>query len=210
MKKLLMISILSIASTFTFAQSTKIGFKAGANFNHVSTNDSDLKEELHGRPSIHFGIVADFEMSKKLSFQPQVMFSGRGAKLDHSGHEDIYAFNSIEIPLNFVYKTKEAKGIFFGMGPSLGYNLNGKIKSGGHGHGGKGHDDHDSEDIAFGSATGEIRRIDLSVNALLGYQLSKKFFVSTNYNLGVSNWTNNSSSTWRNNIPAVSIGYFFK
>jgi hypothetical protein len=205
MKKLLMISILSVASTFAYAQSTKIGYKVGANLNHVSTNDSDLKEELHGRPSIHFGIVADFEMSKKLSFQPQLLFSGRGAKLDHSGHEDIYAFNSFEIPLNFVYKTNETKGLFFGMGPSLGYNLNGKIKSGGHGHG-----DHESEDIAFGSAIGEIRRVDLSVNALLGYQISKKLFVSTNYNLGVSNWTNNISSTWRNNIAAVSIGYFFK
>jgi hypothetical protein len=205
MKKLLIISLLTVASTFTYAQTSKIGFKAGLNLNHVSTNDDELNDELKARTSLNFGLIADFEMSKKLSFQPQILFSGRGAKIDHSDHEDIYVFNSLELPLNFVYKTNQAKGLFLGMGPNLGYNLNGKIKAGGHSD-----DGHDSESIEFGSNIGQIKRFDLSVNALVGYQVSKKFFVSTNYNLGLSNWSNNSSSTWRNNIAGLSIGYFLK
>jgi hypothetical protein len=201
MKKLLMISILSVASTFAYAQSTKIGFKAGANFNHISTNGIDLKEEPHGRPSIHFGIVADFEMSKKISFQPQLLFSGRGAKESHGDHSDAYVFNSIEAPLNFVYKSNNEKGLFFGAGPAIGYNINGKKE--GHDNGGHQHDD------LFEPGVNQYKRFDLGVNALLGYQVSKKLFVSTNYNLGLTDWRN-SNPSWRNNIAAVSIGYFFK
>ena len=142
MKKLLMISILSVASTFAYAQSTKIGLKTGLNLSHASTNDHDLQHDLTARPSFHFGLVADFEMSKKLSFQPQLLFSGRGANKSHGDHDDSFAFNSIEMPLNFVYKPKNEKGIFFGAGPAIGYNINGKQE--GEHNGGHHHDDLES------------------------------------------------------------------
>jgi hypothetical protein len=198
MKKLTLIALLVLPASIVCAQSPKIGFKAGLNLNHVSSNDHDLKHDLKPRPSIHLGLVADFEMSKSLSFQPQLLFSGRGAKESHGDHSDVYAFNSLELPLNFVYRKDSAKGVFVGMGPSLGYNINGKIKEEG-----------ESEKIEFGSANGEIKRFDVGLNALLGYKFSQRYFVSTNYSLGLSNWTNTSSSTWKNNIAGISIGYFF-
>jgi len=199
MKKLTLIALLVLPATIVCAQSSKIGFKVGLNVNHISSNDHDIKHDLKPRPSLHLGLIADFEMSKSLSFQPQLLFSGRGAKESHGDHSDVIAFNSLELPLNFVYRKNSSKGLFVGMGPSLGYNLNGKIK---------GHDE--SENIEFGSAEGEIKRFDVGVNALLGYQVSKKFLISANYNLGLSNWSNMSSSTWRNNIAGISIGYFLK
>jgi hypothetical protein len=198
MKKLTLIALLVLPASIACAQAPKIGFKAGLNVNHVSSNDDDLKHDLKPRPSIHLGLVADFEMSKSLSFQPQLLFSGRGAKESHGDHSDVIAFNSLELPLNFVYRKDSAKGIFVGMGPSLGYNLNGKIKEEG-----------DSENIEFGSKEGEFKRLDLGLNALLGYKFSQRYFVSTNYSLGLSNWTNTSSVTWKNNIAGISIGYFF-
>jgi hypothetical protein len=198
MKKLTLIALLVLPASIVCAQSPKIGFKAGLNLNHVSSNDHDLKHDLKPRTSLHLGLVADFEMSKSLSFQPQLLFSGRGAKESHGDHSDVIAFNSLELPLNFVYRKDSAKGIFVGMGPSLGYNLNGKIKEEG-----------DSENIEFGSKEGEFKRLDLGLNALLGYKFSQRYFVSTNYSLGLSNWTNTSSVTWKNNIAGISIGYFF-
>ena len=199
MKKLTLIALLVTSSIMVFAQAPKFGFKAGVNFNNVSTNDHDLKHELAGRTSIHLGVITDFKMSKSLSFQPQLLFSGRGAKVAHDDHSDVYAFNSLEIPLNFTYRKNAAKGVFLGVGPSLGYNLSGKVI-----------EDHDSEDIEFGSAEGEIKRLDLGLNAILGYQFSNKYFVSTNYSSGLSNWSNNSNATWRNNILGISVGFFLK
>jgi hypothetical protein len=199
MKKLTLIALLVLSATMVFAQAPKFGFKAGLNLNNVSTNDDELKEELGGRTSIHLGVITDFTMSKSLSFQPQLLFSGRGAKIDHGDHNDVYAFNSLEIPLNFTYKKNASKGVFLGVGPSLGYNLSGKVKG-----------DHDSEDIVFGSGDGEIKRLDLGLNALIGYQFSNKYFVSTNYSSGLSNWSNESNSTWKNNIVGISVGFFLK
>jgi hypothetical protein len=199
MKKLTLITLLVLSATIVFAQAPKFGFKAGLNLNNVSTNDHDLKHELAGRTSIHLGVITDFSMSKSLSFQPQVLFSGRGAKIDHGDHKDVYAFNSLEIPLNFTYRKNASKGLFLGVGPSLGYNLSGKVKG-----------DHDSEDILFGSGEGEIKRLDLCLNALIGYQFSNKYFVSTNYSSGLSNWSNESNSTWKNNIVGISVGFFLK
>ena len=199
MKKLTLITLLVLSATIVFAQAPKFGFKAGLNLNNVSTNDHDLKHELAGRTSIHLGVITDFSMSKSLSFQPQVLFSGRGAKIDHGDHKDVYAFNSLEIPLNFTYRKNASKGVFLGVGPSLGYNLSGKVKG-----------DHDSEDILFGSGEGEIKRLDLGLNALIGYQFSNKYFVSTNYSSGLSNWSNESNSTWKNNIVGISVGFFLK
>ena len=199
MKKLTLIALLVLSATMVFAQAPKFGFKAGLNLNNVSTNDDELKEELGGRTSIHLGVITDFTMSKSLSFQPQLLFSGRGAKIDHGDHKDVYAFNSLEIPLNFTYKKNASKGVFLGVGPSLGYNLSGKVKG-----------DHDSEDIVFGSGNGEIKRLDLGLNAIFGYQFSNKYFVSTNYSSGLSNWSNESNSTWKNNIVGISVGFFLK
>ena len=199
MKKLTLIALLITSTTMVFAQAPKFGFKAGLNLNNVSSNDEELNEELGGRTSIHLGVITDFKMSKSLSFQPQLLFSGRGAKESHGDHSDVYDFNSLEIPLNFTYRKNAAKGVFLGVGPSLGYNLSGKVKG-----------DHDSEDIEFGSAEGEIKRFDLGLNAILGYQFSNKYFVSTNYSSGLSNWSNNSNATWRNNILGISVGFFLK
>ena len=199
MKKLTLIALLVIPATMVFAQAPKFGFKAGVNLNNVSSNDEELNEELAGRTSIHLGVITDFKMSKSLSFQPQLLFSNRGAKIDHGDHKDVYAFNSLEIPLNFTYRKNASKGVFLGVGPSLGYNLSGKVKG-----------DHDSEDIVFGSGDGEIKRLDLGLNALIGYQFSNKYFVSTNYSSGFSNWSNESNSTWKNNIVGISVGFFLK
>jgi hypothetical protein len=80
MKKLTLIALLVIPATMVFAQAPKFGFKAGVNLNNVSSNDEELNEELAGRTSIHLGVITDFKMSKSLSFQPQLLFSNRGAK----------------------------------------------------------------------------------------------------------------------------------
>lgn len=198
MKKLAMIfGLMVLISSNGFAQS-KIGYKMGLNLNHVSTNDADLKEELSPRPSIHFGLMGDFSLGKQFAFQPQLLFSGRGAKVAHDGHSDVFAFNSIELPLNFVFKSNGTSGFFGGAGPVLGYNLSGKIK-----------EEDASEEIEFGNTTGKITRADLGGNLLIGYQLNKGLFFTANYTTGFSNWSNNANSTWRNNNLAVSIGYFF-
>lgn len=197
-KKLATTMTLALLFTGAAIAQSKVGVKAGLNLNHVSTNDADLREELAARPSLHIGLVGDFGLGKNWAFQPQLLFSGRGAKVQHDDHNDVFAFSSLEIPLNVVYKAGDKGGFFAGAGPVLGYNLSGKIK-----------EEDTSEKIEFGNEPGKITRFDVGANALIGYQLNNGLFFAANYTLGLTNWSNIDAATWKNNIFGVSVGYFF-
>jgi hypothetical protein len=200
MKKAIIIMALGIFSTAAVAQKARVGYKSGLNFSDVTTNDKTENEAIGPRTAYHLGLVFDIPMNEKLSFQPQLLYSGRGAKEDHDDHKDIIRFNSLEIPLNLVYRTagSEKGRFFFGGGPNVGYNLNGKVVAS--------DDPDETTDFEFGSAAGQIRRMDLGLNFLAGYETSRGFFVSANYNRGLTNWLN-SDDSWRNHIFAVSIGW---
>lgn len=203
MKKLLFIAVLLVAvQTITTAQKVRLGGKAGLNLSEVRTDDKEENKEYGIRPTIHLGLVADISLNKNLSLQPQLLYSGRGTKKKHEDHSDVFKFNSIEIPVNLLYRSSNKGGSFFiGGGPSLGYNLSGELHS---------HDaGESSSDFEFGSGVNEIKRIDFGFNALAGYELKNGVFFSVNYTRGLSNWLNTSAAEWRNNNLGVSVGYFF-
>jgi hypothetical protein len=194
---------LVILSTSAMAQKTRLGIKSGLNITDVTTNDKAENEAIGPRSAFHLGLVADIALNDKLAFQPQLNYSGRGAQEDHMDHKDLFKFNSLEIPLNFVYKAagNGHGGFFAGAGPNIGYNFNGKLEVT--------DDPTENTDFEFGSDAGQIRRMDLGLNFLAGYELKNGIFVSANYTRGLSNWLN-ADEKWRNNVFAVSVGYFFK
>ena len=194
---------LVILSTSAMAQKTRLGIKSGLNITDVTTNDKAENEAIGPRSAFHLGLVADIALNDKLAFQPQLNYSGRGAQEDHMDHKDVFKFNSLEIPLNFVYKAagNGHGGFFAGAGPNIGYNFNGKLEVT--------DDPTENTDFEFGSDAGQIRRMDLGLNFLAGYELKNGIFVSANYTRGLSNWLN-ADEKWRNNVFAVSVGYFFK
>ena len=194
---------LVILSTSAMAQKTRLGIKSGLNITDVTTNDKAENEAFGPRSAFHLGLVADIALNDKLAFQPQLNYSGRGAQEDHMDHKDLFKFNSLEIPLNFVYKAagNGHGGFFAGAGPNIGYNFNGKLEVT--------DDPTENTDFEFGSDAGQIRRMDLGLNFLAGYELKNGIFVSANYTRGLSNWLN-ADEKWRNNVFAVSVGYFFK
>lgn len=198
MKKVLFFSGLVLSTLVVSAQKLTWGGKAGLNLSHISTNDAEVNADKSMLPTFHVGVVADYAVSKSFSIQPQLLFQGKGTKIAHEGHSDKYTFTSIDLPINFLYRTN---GFFVGGGPSIGFNVAGKLKSDEAGEGG---------DFEFGSDPGQIKRLDLGLNALAGYQLKNGLFFSANYTLGVSNWSNTSGDTWRNNLLGISIGYMFK
>lgn len=200
MKKLLMLVAVVFVSSAAIAQN-KIGVKAGLNLSEFRKNDAEENKELIPRASVHFGLVGDFSLSKNLSLQPQLLFSGRGTREKHDDHKDIYAFNSLELPINLVYRTEGKSGSFFiGGGPSIGYNLSGKTW--------ETDKPNDKDKIEFGTQPGKFNRVDLGFNALAGYQLKNGLFFSVNYTRGITNWSNEPNVTERNNLLGVSVGYF--
>jgi hypothetical protein len=203
MKNVIVTLLLAFISMTSMAQKARFGVKTGLNLSDVTTDDKAENKAIGVRPAFHLGLVADLALNDNLSFQPQLLYSGRGAKEDHEDHKDLFKFNSLEIPLNLVYRTAgSSNGRFFlGGGPSIGYNLGGKVVAT--------DDPSENTDFEFGSAAGQIRRMDIGLNLLAGYELKGGFFVSANYTRGLTNWLN-TSDKWRNNVFALSVGYFFK
>lgn len=203
MRNVIVAMSLVVLSTSAMAQKARLGIKSGLNITDVTTNDKAENEAFGPRSAFHLGLVADIAITDHLAFQPQLNYSCRGAREDHSGHKDVYKFNSLEIPLNYVYKAagNGNGGFFAGAGPNIGFNFNGKLVA---------TDDPDENtDFEFGSDAGQIRRMDLGLNFLAGYELKNGIFVSANYTRGLTNWLN-TDEKWRNNVFAVSVGYFFK
>ena len=83
--------------------------------------------------------------------------------------------------MNFVYNIDTKGGEFFlGAGPAIGWGLGGKVKASG-----------ESSDIHFGtSADDQFKALELSANLLGGYKFNNGFFVSANYNPGLSDISN--------------------
>lgn len=193
-----MIATLLISGVAVTAQ-TKFGFKLGYNAGTVSSNDVDIKEDGKTLSGIGFGAFAEFSVGKNFAIQPQLNFNRKGVAVAHGGHSDKYKFNVLDIPVNALYRSNG--GFFIGGGPNFGFNLSGGLRA---------HDDpSENFDFEFGKNPGQIKRMDLGLNLLTGYEFKNGLFVSANYLAGLTNLSNVSGQTWRNNLLNFSLGYSF-
>lgn len=193
-----MIAILLISGAAVSAQ-TKFGFKLGYNAGNVSSNDADIKEDGKTLSGIGFGAFAEFSVGKNFAIQPQINYNRKGVSVAHGGHSDKFQFDVLDIPVNALYRSNG--GFFIGGGPNLGFNLSGGLRA---------HDDpSENFDFEFGKNPGQIKRMDLGLNLLTGFEFKNGLFVSANYLAGLTNLSNVSGETWRNNLLNFSLGYSF-
>ncbi len=198
MKKLVLIVVMVVIGASVSAQ-TKFGFKIGYNAANVSTNDPDISKDGKTLSGIGFGAFVDFSLSKNFSIQPQINYNRKGTAIAHAGHSDKVQFNVLDIPVNALYRTNS--GFFIGGGPNFGYNLSAKLKSE--------EDPSENFDFTFGKGVDDIKRLDLGLNLLTGYEFKNGLFVSANYLAGLTNLSNDPNDKWRNNLLNFSVGYSF-
>jgi hypothetical protein len=198
MKKLLLIVVMVVSGGMISAQ-TKFGIKLGYNAGSVTSNDPEIKEDGGTLSGIGFGAFAEFSLGKNFSLQPQLNYNRKGVAVAHAGHSDKFQFNVLDIPVNALYRSNN--GFFIGAGPNFGFNLSGGLRA---------HDDPDENfDFTFGKNPGQIKKMDLGLNFLTGYELKNGLFISANYLAGLTNLSNVPNETWRNNLLNVSLGYSF-
>jgi hypothetical protein len=205
MKRILIVAAGAIFTLSVNAQTT-FGLKAGTNFSNWTVKvDGEKDDEFKNRTGFHFGAVIDHAISEKFSIQPHVLFVNKGASIQHSDHTDKAVVNSLDIPVNFLYKAPAGSGKFFvGGGPNFGFNLNAEIRS----------DEHEDEKINIGSGDEDLKGFDFGLNLLAGYELNNGLFISANYTPGFSNLQNVPSNsevdiTARSTYFGLSVGYFF-
>ena len=186
MRNLILASALMLCMCFaTNAQEISFGAKAGVNF--ASLNGDDL-EDLDSRTNFHLGAVVEFSLSEQFSIQPEVMYSGQGAKIKEGGEEATLQFDYINIPILAKYYVTE--GLSLELGPQIGLNINSKLEF-----------DGDTEEIE------DTESLDLAGAFGLGYKLDQGLFFQARYNLGFTDISKDEDV--KNGVFQLSVGYSF-
>ena len=185
MKKLLLVTAVAVFGFSNVnAQDIKFGVKGGLNFANIS---GDNTSQLETVTAFNFGVMSEISLTKKFSFQPELLYSGQGfsTKSDKTA-----ALSYINLPLMGKYYV--TKGLSLEAGPQIGYLIGA---------------DFDGTDVKD-----SYKKVDFSANLGLGYKLNNGLNFGARYNFGLSNINNvgGSSDKFRNGVAQISIGYFFK
>ncbi|HEX6191475.1 MAG TPA: porin family protein [Chitinophagaceae bacterium] len=201
-------------SMIAIGQKSGVILKAGVNLANVSINDEGNIDEAKSLTSFQAGVIGDIYVAPFLSFQPGVVFSGKGTKTQSGSVDDPSYYRAttnpyyIEIPANLVFKTPTGSTRFFaGAGPYLGIGIAGKNKVDGKIFGTSFHseeniewsnDDPTTLDFEEGAGLGVMKRFDYGINGLAGIEFSKAV-LSVNYGFGLAKLQSGSTSSSDNN-----------
>lgn len=143
-----------------------LGLKAGASLTDFAGEDA--KNSYDSRFGFHAGIFANIGFARLFAFQPELLYSQKGAKF--SGNSDAgIRLHYIDVPLAFHVNTD---GFFFEAGPQVGFLAAAKSQLGGV-----------SMDVK-----NAYKSVDFGYLAGLGYQLKHGPGVGLRYNGAFTNF----------------------
>ncbi len=194
------------------AQETRFGIKAGPNYSSIV---GDLTEGLKFRFSGHVGVFLEVDLSYKLKFQPELVYSSQGfqfssdlADIQNGGIGDQNDFrtnvqlNYITVPLIMKFALNERTDLEFG--PQFGFLLNQVTLI-------KNLDEIDGTDLARRASLSGDFQLDYGVALGLGIKLSDRLSLSPRAYVGLRNRLNGLGGTAQNYNVALqlSVNYLF-
>lgn len=213
MKKTLFTICLISTSLFSFAQLPTLGIKSGVNFASITNSIDGSSVTSSALTTFNAGIFVDIKFGNT-SLQPALNFTGKGGSgnNDFNGNTKLYY---LQLPVNIVYHVPAVIGNFyFGAGPYIARGLSGKETDlrvvnpapitehpGG--------PSIINEDIKFGSGTDEVKSTQIGADAIVGFQFKGGFLINANYDLGLTNDSNNPSEKSKSHVFGISVGYTF-
>ena len=191
MKKLLFVLTLLPGSLLLKAQAhVEPGIKGGLNVATLSTGSSN--SNIDPRISANLGVLAHIHLSKEFAVQPELLFSGQGAKQTISNVEYKTNLNYLQLPILLQYMV--GTGFRIETGPQFGALVSAKQKAGSV-----------STDIKDGFKT-----LDAAWVFGAGYLTSSGFGIDARYNLGLSKINDNNDAKVANRVFSAGIFYQFK
>jgi hypothetical protein len=208
------VTVLMITGIAT-AQEMRFGVIGGVNLQNINGKAADgdnLENNLI--PGFHAGVNLLIPVADEIYFQPGLLFSSKGAELFDVEIFDIFntkiRMNYLEVPLSVVYRGQLGNNfILLGLGPYLGYALNGNLIIGDT----KTKLNFDNEVGVFTALV--MRRFDAGANIFAGYELGSGLFFQLNAQLGLLNINpevtsnDNDERAWKNTGFGLSVGYRF-
>lgn len=184
------------------ATGVRFGVKAGINIANVTIKPEDDESSLGSLVGINGGFFATIPVSAGFAIQPELTYSGLGAKTKTSalggeggGTENAkLMLNYLTLPVLAKYTFEDA-GFAAYLGPQIGYLLSAKGKYGG-----------ETEDIKE-----EVKSTDISGIIGVGYFLPMGVGLSARYQLGLSNIAKDTEGegSLKNKALTFTLGYRF-
>lgn len=225
--KVVLFAAVSIFTVTSIYAQSSAQLRAGINLANISVTDNGRVNEAHQLTSFQVGIIGDLPLSSFFSFQPGLIYTGKGAKAQ-SGDENSSnyykaTFNPyyLEIPANFVVKLPlgTSSKLFVGAGPYLAMGVSGKNKVEGKVLGVAfnressiefSNDDPSTLNYEEGAGFGIMKRFDYGLNGTAGIE-GKSIVLGINYGLGLAKLQSGSNSSEDNNnknrVFSVTVGF---
>lgn len=219
-----------IVSSFAVAQNRPtLIIKGGVNLANITETTDGKVDDAKTLASFHAGALVNFPFTKGFAFQPGLLVSGKGSKIQDGNTNDNNYFRStvnpiyLEMPLNFVGTIPLGNngGIFLGAGPYIGMGIAGKNKVDGKFLGVAfsreenidfSNDDPTTLDYEEDAGIGKMKRFDVGANVLAGVDFGK-ILLSVNYGFGFtkinSGGDNNADDKNKNRVLGLSLGVKF-
>jgi Outer membrane protein beta-barrel domain len=194
MKKLFVFAIAVTILSHVEAQ-VQFGIKAGLNIASLSLS-SDLSgsgESVKSKTDFNAGVLASIPLFNSFTLQPEINYSGQGAKGSDGTTTSTLNYDYINIPV--LFKFNHSSGLFAETGPQIGFLISANAKT-----------DGQSEDIK-----NETSSTDFSWCFGLGYKITEmNLGIDIRYNLGLSNTIKTSGvGTSKNSVFQFGIFYLF-
>ncbi|MBS1742413.1 MAG: PorT family protein [Bacteroidetes bacterium] len=215
MKRILLVAIIVITGIQSKAQLSfggQIGVNLGMGQNGGGVGYTAITNDP--KVGLALGAVAEIHIINKFSFRPELNFIQKGNKAGgyvigtyYYGGDSKRTLNYFELPLNIVYKMgfgSSKNRFFFGAGPSFAAGLFGKDKNA------SGHDrtvKFDDDANANNADNVHLKRLDVGINVLAGYQFSMGLFGKISYTHGLTDIDPVSNGTYRNRGVCLTVGY---
>jgi opacity protein-like surface antigen len=169
MKKIIFTIVLIVFTIASLSAQANFGAKAGVNFSNLDEDDMDYK----AKTGFHIGLFVEVELSDLFLFQPEILFSTQGAKMEEMGVELKINTNVVNVPLMIKYKA--ADKFYIEIGPQIGFLTKAEMEMSFDG-------DTVTEDVKD-----EAKSIDFSLNFGLSTDVTENLFIGARYSLGLSN-----------------------
>jgi len=188
-RKLLLLALAGITFATANAQ-VRFGVKGGLNIASWTGTGSSGSSNM---VNFHLGALAKIHVAEGLSVQPELVYSGQGAKV--SNPDATFHESYLNVPVLLKYTARS--GFFGETGPQLGFLLGAKYKEGG----------------TSISNTSQFKSTDFAWAFGLGYMIPRSpVGIDLRYNVGLTNIATNSLSleTIKNSVFQMGILYLFK
>ncbi len=190
MKKLFFIAILTFSSVLVFSQThVRLGLKGGLNVSNIMGDNFDYNP----RVSFHTGGVAHIHLTDRWALQPELVFSGQGAKYSNSGNDYITKLDYLNVP--FLVQFMTGSGFRVETGPQLGFLIKARSKV---------------NEGVNNNINDSFKPVDFSWAFGAGFLFPSGFGLDARYNLGISKINEIGGTDLRNSVFQVGLFYLFQ